>query len=129
MGKRMGAFGYLAELGAELDAAESSIQLTEMILRIRDKNGRIQPLKANQAQRLFEQRRGRCNVVLKARQMGITTWVAGRFFLLCSASCGGCGSRCRRSFGTMGCDCARIMSARWCLRRQGVSSVWRARPM
>ncbi len=32
-------------------------------------------------QRAFERGAGRQNIVLKARQMGITTWVAGRFFL------------------------------------------------
>jgi len=50
-------------------------------LRVRDRNGRIKPLVANPAQRRFEERRGRQNIVLKARQMGITTWVAGRLFL------------------------------------------------
>ena len=29
----------------------------------------------------FERRRGRHNIVLKARQMGMTTWAAARFFL------------------------------------------------
>jgi hypothetical protein len=38
-------------------------------------------LKANEAQSQYELRRGRTNIVLKARQMGCTTWVAGRFFL------------------------------------------------
>jgi hypothetical protein len=32
-------------------------------------------------QEAFERRRGQRNVVLKARQMGLTTWAAGRFFL------------------------------------------------
>ena len=50
-------------------------------LRVRDRDGIIKPLVANAAQQMFEERRGRQNIVLKARQMGITTWVAGRFFL------------------------------------------------
>ena len=37
--------------------------------------------KANRAQSEYERRRGQSNIVLKARQMGISTWVAGRFFL------------------------------------------------
>ena len=37
--------------------------------------------KANAVQKAFEQRRGTRNIVLKARQMGLTTWVAARFFL------------------------------------------------
>ena len=39
------------------------------------------PLAANAAQRRFEERRKMQNIVLKARQMGMTTWIAGRFFL------------------------------------------------
>src|SRR5277367_6701697 len=58
--------------------------LTEVagaLLRVRDRDGMVRPLWANAVQRAFEHRRGRANIVLKARQMGITTWVAGRFFL------------------------------------------------
>jgi hypothetical protein len=51
------------------------------ILRVRDREGVERPLRANAAQRAFERERGRQNIVLKARQMGVTTWVAGRFFL------------------------------------------------
>lgn len=50
-------------------------------LRIRGRDGYLQPLQANEAQRAFEACSGRHNIVLKARQMGITTWIAGRFFL------------------------------------------------
>jgi hypothetical protein len=38
-------------------------------------------LVANAAQRSFEAHRERQNIVLKARQMGMTTWVAARYFL------------------------------------------------
>jgi hypothetical protein len=38
-------------------------------------------LRANPAQFAFEQHRGKRNIILKARQMGVTTWVAARFFL------------------------------------------------
>ena len=48
---------------------------------MRDREGMERPLKANAVQRAFERERGRQNIVLKARQMGMTTWVAGRFFL------------------------------------------------
>ncbi len=51
------------------------------LLRVRDRDGRIRALWANPAQRRFEERRGQSNIVLKARQMGMTTWVAARFFL------------------------------------------------
>jgi hypothetical protein len=55
--------------------------LIEVMLRIRDKHGRLRPLRANRAQAEFSRRAGRRNIVLKARQLGITTWIAARFFL------------------------------------------------
>jgi hypothetical protein len=51
------------------------------LLRVRDREGHNCALAANPAQRTFERERGRCNIVLKARQMGMTTWIAGRYFL------------------------------------------------
>src|SRR6202042_2865488 len=64
-----------------MDAPATSVQLAERLLRVRDREGVLRPLQANAAQRAFERSRGRQNIVLKARQMGVTTWVAGRFFL------------------------------------------------
>jgi hypothetical protein len=55
--------------------------LTGKLLLVRTREGWTAPLKANAAQKAFEQHRGRRNIVLKARQMGITTWTAARFFL------------------------------------------------
>src|SRR5215204_5539208 len=60
----------------------------QAILRIRDKGARLIPLTPNFAQRYVEdkleaqkQATGRVRaVVLKARQEGVSTWVAGRFF-------------------------------------------------
>jgi hypothetical protein len=70
------------ELGRRMDRRPSYlVEAAEKMLRIRTREGRIQRLVANPAQRAFEERYGRHNIVLKARQMGITTWVAGRFFL------------------------------------------------
>ena len=51
------------------------------LLTIRDKQGNRLPLAPNRAQREFSRRCGRRNIVLKARQVGMTTWVAARFFL------------------------------------------------
>ncbi|MFI5088463.1 MAG: terminase [Terriglobales bacterium] len=51
------------------------------LLQIRDKQGKRLPLAPNRAQREFSRRCGRRNIVLKARQVGVTTWVAARFFL------------------------------------------------
>ena len=55
--------------------------LAESLLQVRGRDGRVVALKANRAQREFEARRGQRNVVLKARQMGLSTWIAGRLFL------------------------------------------------
>lgn len=58
-----------------------AIWLARILLRVRNRAGDTVPLKANTAQRAYEQRRLQHNIVLKARQMGISTWIAGRFFL------------------------------------------------
>jgi len=55
--------------------------LAEALLWVRDRRGKQVQLKPNRAQLEYERRRGQSNIVLKARQMGISTWVAGRFFL------------------------------------------------
>ncbi|HYE23556.1 MAG TPA: terminase [Clostridia bacterium] len=55
--------------------------LAVSLLKVRDKDGQLRPLRLNRAQEEFERRRGQANIVLKARQLGMTTWVAGRFFL------------------------------------------------
>jgi hypothetical protein len=72
----------LIGLGNSMDSdPKIAMWAAAMLLKVRDREGRLLPLVANAAQRRFEERRGRQNIVLKARQMGITTWVAGRFFL------------------------------------------------
>jgi hypothetical protein len=72
----------LLELGRWMgDRPERLMSVAEQWLKVRDREGFERPLKANAAQREFERRRGRQNIVLKSRQMGVTTWVAGRFFL------------------------------------------------
>src|SRR5947209_15024735 len=53
----------------------------EQLLRVRSRSGVPVPLVANAVQRRFEARRGQHNIVLKARQLGLTTWTAARFFL------------------------------------------------
>ncbi len=71
----------LAELGRKLEEREFGIFYAKHLLQVRDRRGLLTSLKANPVQRAFEARRGRENIVLKARQMGLTTWVAGQFFL------------------------------------------------
>lgn len=55
--------------------------LAQVLLKVRGKDGRLRALKPNAVQRQYELRRGAGNIVLKARQMGMTTWIAGRFLL------------------------------------------------
>jgi hypothetical protein len=64
-----------------LEGKTAGVFLAEALLKVRTRTGTFAPLRPNRAQREFEKRRGRANIVLKARQMGISTWVAGRFFL------------------------------------------------
>lgn len=64
-----------------LDRPEDAVWLAEACIVVRDKTGRPVRLMANRAQRSFAERRGTENIVLKARQMGMSTWVAARFLL------------------------------------------------
>ena len=68
-------------LDAKPSGREEIIALTESMLRIRDRAGQAVPLVPNRVQREYERQRGLRNIVLKARQMGISTWVTGRLFL------------------------------------------------
>ena len=52
-------------------------------LRIRDKSGRLRVFALNRAQREYAARSTARNIVLKARQLGVTTYVAARFFVNC----------------------------------------------
>ena len=58
-----------------------AIELAKRMLLVRTREGKPAQLKANRVQQEFERWRGEQNIVLKARQMGLTTWVAARFFL------------------------------------------------
>ena len=72
----------LRKLGRQMEGRPALlIEVAEKMLRIRTREGELRRLVANPAQRAFEERCGRQNIVLKARQMGITTWVSARFFL------------------------------------------------
>ena len=80
--KELKDFGrILDKRPGSLDGSTAGMALAEALLVVRTREGRPAKLKANAVQEEFEQRRGQRNIVLKARQMGLTTWVAARFFL------------------------------------------------
>jgi hypothetical protein len=78
----------LKDFGAILDRAcdllegrTPAVFLAGALLKIRGRCGSKIALEPNRAQAQFERLRGQRNIVLKARQMGLSTWIAGRFFL------------------------------------------------
>jgi hypothetical protein len=78
----------LLEKGKPLHEAENTEEARERLrelagdwLKIRNRNGEHVALVPNRAQLEFEKNRGQKTIVLKARQMGISTWVSARFFL------------------------------------------------
>jgi hypothetical protein len=71
----------LDQLPTRLEGLTVGMALAEKLLLVRTREGWTAPLCANEAQRAFELHRGERNIVLKARQMGLTTWAAARFFL------------------------------------------------
>jgi hypothetical protein len=80
--KELEQFGrVLDQRPASLHGRSVGMALAEKLLMVRSRSGRPLKLKANHAQKEFERRRRQRNIVLKARQMGMTTWVAARFFL------------------------------------------------
>jgi len=81
---RKGLEGYgriFDQRPASLRGRTVGMALGEKLLRVRTRAGRPAQLRANAVQKAFEMRRGERNIVLKARQMGLTTWAAARFFL------------------------------------------------
>jgi hypothetical protein len=55
--------------------------LIESLLKVRSKTRGLVPLRRNRAQQEYSRRCSRRNLVLKARQLGITTYIAARFFI------------------------------------------------
>jgi hypothetical protein len=83
--KKLGTILDLHPIGAE--TAESlpdpSVRdlLIESLLKVRTKTRKLDWLKPNRAQQEYSRNATRRNIVLKARQLGITTYVAARFFI------------------------------------------------
>ena len=55
--------------------------LIEGLLKVRNKSKGLVQLRPNRAQMEYSQRCTRRNIVLKARQLGMTTYIAARFFI------------------------------------------------
>jgi hypothetical protein len=71
-------------LGPNTDSPEANSwreYLMYGLLKIRSKSGQLENLLLNRAQRDLERTSSKRNIVLKARQLGVTTYVAARFFL------------------------------------------------
>jgi Terminase RNaseH-like domain len=66
---------------ADLGGETLGVWLARTLLRVRNRTGATVALEANRAQREYDKCRGQRNIVLKARQMGMSTWLAARFFL------------------------------------------------
>jgi hypothetical protein len=74
----------LAERGQRiLDQRRDPVQWIESNLTIRAKDRRLIPLILNEVQRFYYQHRTRRDIVLKARQQGITTIIEALFFAEC----------------------------------------------
>jgi Terminase-like family. len=72
----------LLEYGRAMKEDRTKIfEIAKKLLKVRDREGVERELIPNRVQQQFEESRGQRNIVLKARQMGISTWVAARFFL------------------------------------------------
>jgi hypothetical protein len=65
----------------QLHGRNGLTELAERLLWVRTRSGTTRNLCANGVQMAFERERGSRNIILKARQMGLTTWTAARFFL------------------------------------------------
>ena len=79
-----GTRGDLIRIGEQIDdCIENALGWTKELLYIRNRLGQLVALAPNDAQRKYadESWKKRKNIILKARQMGISTWIAGQFLL------------------------------------------------
>lgn len=81
MSEQWGVEDLLKYGRAMKDDRTKIFEIAKKLLKVRDREGVERPLIPNRVQQQFEHNRGQRNIVLKARQMGISTWVAARFFL------------------------------------------------
>ncbi len=67
--------------GSKYDGLSVRAALMEYLLKIRNRSRKIRSLRLSRVQEDIDNRAGKRNIVLKARQLGITTYVAARFFV------------------------------------------------
>src|SRR5579872_1577920 len=78
---------WLISLGERLDVPQARhggrlpLGTLMPLLKIRDRDGKLLPLRANRAQQELARDPNPRKIVLKARQLGLTTYIAARFFL------------------------------------------------
>jgi hypothetical protein len=72
-------FGPFLDLRADTETVRDL--LIRKLLKIRIKKGGVRYLKLNRAQQDYSRSCSKRNIVLKARQVGITTYIAARFFI------------------------------------------------
>ncbi len=81
----MGDLRLLQQLGLMLDEhiGEETVRdvMISQLLKIRRKGEGLGMLELNRAQKEYSEKCSRRNIVLKARQLGVTTYVAARFFI------------------------------------------------
>jgi hypothetical protein len=74
--------GLLADDHFGPDATVSRLDwFVPIFCQIRNRFGELRLLRPNEAQKRFARERSRRNIILKARQLGMTTYIAARFFL------------------------------------------------
>jgi hypothetical protein len=75
----------LEYLGKSLDKTIGEVKVRDVLisnlLKIRPKRGGTRLMRLNRAQREYSRNSSKRNIVLKARQLGITTYVAARYFI------------------------------------------------
>jgi hypothetical protein len=73
------------QFGRALDRKASDERVRDLLIRallkIRVKKGGVHRFQLNRAQQEYSKNCGQRNIVLKARQVGITTYIAARFFI------------------------------------------------
>lgn len=76
---------FLQQFGPNLDNLVDKEKVRDVLIRhmlkIRVKKGGVHYLKLNRAQREYSEKATKRNIVLKARQVGMTTYIAARYFI------------------------------------------------